>query len=106
MADDQQTPTVVTTGKNVDVYTIPGLRIKLREAVDQHQHVAVDLDSTDWMDSSGLAMLVGLRRYARAQEHEVFFVCNREQILGLFRTTGLDQVLDVRTSIEEGRANG
>lgn len=98
MADDQLTATVISAGKNVDVYTIPALRERLKDAVTRHDRVAVDLEEAEFVDSSGLAMLVGVNRTARAHGCELIVVCTREPILRLFRLTGLNKVLDVRSS--------
>ena len=66
--DDSRRPyTVLAVKGEVDVYTAPRLREKLVELVSQGKHqIVVDLEGVDFLDSTGLGVLVGgLKRSAQ-----------------------------------------
>ena len=59
--------TVVEVGGEIDVYTAPRLREQLVDLVaDGKYHLVVDMERVDFLDSTGLGVLVGgLKRVAR-----------------------------------------
>ena len=59
--------TVLEVGGEVDVYTAPRLRERLVELVDGGaRNVVVDLGRVDFLDSTGLGVLVGALKRLRA----------------------------------------
>jgi len=86
----------------VDVYTAPRLKEELVSHIEGGcSHVIVNLDQVAFIDSSGLGVLVGALRRARERDGAVRIVCNRENILKIFRITGLDKVFPIFTSASE-----
>ena len=64
--------TVLEVGGEVDVYTAPRLRERLLELIDGGaRHVVVDLGRVDFLDSTGLGVLVGALKRLRAVERLV-----------------------------------
>lgn len=93
---------VVAAPKELDTYTAVDMRIELREAVEQGaQLVIADLAATEYMDSSGLGVLVGGLRRARASECGFGVACSRELLLNKIRLCGLLKVFDVRSSVDD-----
>jgi anti-sigma B factor antagonist len=94
--------TVVEIGGEIDVYTAPRLREKLIELVSEGSyHLIVDLERVDFLDSTGLGVLVGGRKRVKPHEGSLQLVCTQEKILKIFRITGLDQVFSIRASVED-----
>ncbi|MGQ4328656.1 STAS domain-containing protein [Streptomyces hayashii] len=61
--------TVVEVGGEIDVYTAPKLREQLVELVnDGNFHLVVDMEGVDFLDSTGLGVLVGGLKRVRAHE--------------------------------------
>lgn len=88
----------------VDVYTAPLLKDRLVSVIEAGTvNVLVDLDGVAFIDSSGLGALVGALRRAREREGAVRIVCERENILKIFRITGLDKVFPIFADIAEAR---
>lgn len=59
-------PTVVRIRGEVDLYTAPRLRERLDDVVSgQDQQVVVDLTDMDFIDSTGLGVLVGALKQVR-----------------------------------------
>lgn len=88
----------------VDVYTAPRLKESLVEQVESGcTRIIVDLDGVGFIDSSGLGVLVGGLRRAKERDGTIRLVCTRDNILKIFRITGLDKVFAIFENAEEAR---
>ena len=86
----------------VDVYTAPQLKEELVAAIEGGcANVIVDLQGVGFIDSSGLGVLVSALRRAREREGAVRIVCTRDNILKIFRITGLDKVFPIFSDAAE-----
>ncbi len=80
----------------VDVYSAPRLKQELVAAIEGGcANVIVDLEQVGFIDSSGLGVLVSALRRARERDGVVRIVCTRDNILKIFRITGLDKVFPI-----------
>jgi anti-sigma B factor antagonist len=96
---------VVVVGGEVDVYTAPKLREQLVDLVSTgNYHLIVDLEGVEFLDSTGLGVLVGGLKRVRAHEGSLRLVCTSERILKIFRITGLTKVFPVHASVDEALA--
>lgn len=86
-------PRVEAVGE-IDVTTAPDLRGPLYDAIDTHpgQVVVVDLSAVEFMDSTGLGMLVGALKYSRTSGGDIALVGARPNVWKVFTITGLDKV--------------
>lgn len=92
---------VLEVGGEVDVYTAPRLREQLVELVEQGaRRVVVDLTHVDFLDSTGLGVLVGALKRLRAVNGTLGLVCAHERLLKIFRITALDRVFDLHDTVE------
>ncbi|MDH4140583.1 MAG: STAS domain-containing protein [Coriobacteriia bacterium] len=88
----------------VDVYTAPRLKESLTEQIESGcTNVLVDLEDVGFIDSSGLGVLVGALRRAKERSGGVRLVCTRENVLKIFRITGLDKVFPIFGTVEEAK---
>ena len=93
--------TVLEVGGEVDVYTAPRLRERLVELVDAGaRSVIVDLGGVEFLDSTGLGVLVGAMKRLRVANGKFGLVCSKEALLKIFRITALDQVFPIYPTIE------
>ena len=98
---------VLEVGGEIDVYTAPQLRERLLEMISAgNKNVVVDLSRVDFLDSTGLGVLVGAHRRLRSGEGSLRLVCPHERLLKIFRITGLDKVFDVHDSVDNATAGG
>jgi anti-sigma B factor antagonist len=96
---------VVKLGGKVDVYTAPKLREQLIDLGSNGvYHLVIDMEGVDFLDSTGLGVLLGGLKRVRAHEGTFQLVCNTERILKLFRITGLTKVFLIHTSVAEAVA--
>ena len=98
--------TVLDVSGEVDVYTAPGLRDRITDLLDAGQHLLiVDLGGVEFLDSTGLGVLVAGLNRAREVGGSLSLVCPQERVLKLFRITGLDEVFTVHGTVEEALAS-
>jgi anti-sigma B factor antagonist len=97
--------TVLEIGGEIDVYTAPRLRERLTEMIGAgERRIVVDLNRVEFLDSTGLGVLVGAQRRLRAADGSFALVCPHEKLLKIFRITGLDSVFDIHDSVESATA--
>ena len=95
--------TVVIAGE-LDVCTAPQLRRELFALTEAGCiNIIVDLDEVTFMDSSALGVLIGALRRVRELGGTLRIVCSREDVLGLFRVTGLDGVFPILADLTDVR---
>ena len=96
---------IIEVGGEIDVYTAPKLREAIVAAVDAgHTRLIIDVQRVDFLDSTGLGVLVGALKRVRAEGGSLDIVCTQERILKIFEITGLDKVFGLHSSIDEARA--
>lgn len=97
--------TIVEVGGEIDVYTAPRLREQLVDLVaDGKYHLVVDMERVDFLDSTGLGVLVGGLKRVRTMDGDLELVCASEKILKVFRITGLTKVFTIHASIDDALA--
>ena len=99
--------TIVAVGGEIDVYTAPKLRDKITELVGAGSyHLVVDMQQVEFLDSTGLGVLVGGLKKVRAHDGSLQLVCNQDRLLKIFRITGLAKVFVIHESADEALAAG
>lgn len=98
---------VVEVAGEIDVYTASRLRQHLTDlVVAGDRHIVIDLEKVDFLDSTGLGVLVGGLKKARAREGSLALVCTREPLLKIFRITQLSKVFGIYPSLDDAVAAG
>jgi anti-sigma B factor antagonist len=97
--------TVLEVGGEIDVYTAPTLRARLVALAEAGTtSIIVDLSRVEFLDSTGLGVLVGGLKRMRGIGGEFKIVCDQEKLLKIFRITGLDQIFALHPSVEAAAA--
>ncbi|MHB0976097.1 MAG: STAS domain-containing protein [Candidatus Aquicultorales bacterium] len=97
---------IIALEGEVDVYTAPKLKSRLIDMVDEGKYdIIVDLQKVEFMDSSGLGVLVGGLKRVKSHQGSVTLVCTQENILKIFRITGLVKVFPIFPSQDEAVKN-
>jgi len=93
---------VLEVAGEIDVYTAPQLRERLIALVEGGAtQVVVDLGRVEFLDSTGLGVLVGALKRLRVVGGELLLVCAQERLLKIFRITGLDRVFALHDSVAD-----
>lgn len=96
---------VVEVGGEIDVATAPRLREQLIALVnDQRYHIVVSLEGVDFIDSTGLGVLISGLKRVRTHGGRFSLVCTEPRILKVFEITGLLAVFNVCETLEDAVA--
>ncbi|MGH3745071.1 MAG: STAS domain-containing protein [Mycobacteriales bacterium] len=98
--------TVIEVGGEIDVYTAPKLREKIIDVVaGGSYHLVVDMEKVEFLDSTGLGVLVGALKRVRAHDGSLALVCTQDRILKIFKITGLTKVFPIHNSVADALAD-
>jgi anti-sigma B factor antagonist len=93
--------TVISPQGEIDFATGPQLKDAITELlVAGEVHLVVDLLKVDFIESTGLGALIGGRRRAHALKGSLVLVATEDQMLKIFRITGLDKVFAIHDTVE------
>jgi anti-sigma B factor antagonist len=94
--------TVIRLEGEVDVYSAPLLREEIIKQVERGEYkLVVDLEKVNFLDSTGLGVLVGGLKRVKPNDGELGIICNQDKILRIFRITGLDKIFPIFDNIDE-----
>jgi anti-anti-sigma factor len=91
----------VTVAGEIDIATVARLRERLFELAASGQPLIADLDQVSFIDSAGLAALVGAARRAAAHGASLHVICTRPRTRQLFRLAGLDRQIPLARTLDE-----
>ena len=98
--------TVLAISGEFDLYGAPGLRSRIGDLFDSgHRRLIVDLSGVEFIDSTGLSVLVASQNRVREIGGVLTLVCLQEWLLKLFRMTGLDQVFTFCPTVDRALAD-
>ena len=90
---------VVVLAGELDMQTAPDLSDRLTGLIDGGcRDVVVDVAGLEFMDSSGLAAILGGHKALRERDGKLVLVSPNEHLIKMVRITGLDEVFEIRTS--------
>jgi anti-sigma B factor antagonist len=94
--------TILSPQGEIDFATGPQLKDAINERlIAGDVNLVMDLQAVDFIESTGLGALIGGRRRAHALKGSLCLVCTEEQLLKIFRITGLDKVFAIYDSVEQ-----
>jgi anti-sigma B factor antagonist len=96
---------IVTVAGEIDISTVTRLRERLFERATSGTPLVVDLDQVSFIDSVGLAVLVGTANRAAEHGGSLQVASGRPKIHQLLRLTGLDRRIPLAWSLDEALQN-
>jgi anti-sigma B factor antagonist len=93
---------VIALGGEVDVYTSPRLKQEMVDLLNKGiTRLVIDLSAVEYLDSTGLGVLIGGLKRARERDGDLRLICDNLRILRIFEITGLTKIFDIyRTEAE------
>jgi anti-sigma B factor antagonist len=96
---------VVAIGE-VDVYTAPQLDAELSRLTGEGRtDLVVDLARVDFLDSTGLSVLVKALKRVREADGRLDVVVTADRVAKVFRITGLDALIPLHASVADAVAS-
>ncbi|MDN3354300.1 STAS domain-containing protein [Actinomadura sp. DC4] len=92
--------TVLAVGGELDIETTAALRLQIISILAATTTpVIFDLSGVSFCDASGLALLVGTQRRAKAEGRPVVLAAPRPNVRKLLHITGLDRTFNVHATL-------
>jgi anti-sigma B factor antagonist len=85
---------------DIDISTVPQLRERLFELVDNGATLIVDLNRVTFIDSAGLGALVGTARRIAEHGGSLHAVCAQKQTRKLLWLTGVDRRIPLAATVD------
>ena len=93
---------VLRLSGELDLNSVPDVRRSIRALIDEGLvNFIINLSELDFIDSSGLGVLVGGLARIREKQGEIKLACSNRRILRVFEMTRLTQLFDIYPSEEE-----
>jgi anti-sigma B factor antagonist len=94
--------TVIGVVGELDAWTAPLFRERVGTVLGSGNiRIVIDLSGCEFLDSTGLGLIVGALKRAVAAGGGLAVACDCERLLKTFRITGLDKVLAIRGTAAE-----
>lgn len=98
--------TIVQATGEVDLYTAPRLKQRVADlAAEGRARVAIDLEAVDFLDSTGLGVLIGGLKRCREAGGDLALVAPQEPVRKVLTITGLDRVFPTYDTVEQATAS-
>ncbi len=106
---NSRTPTdttcLLTIEGEVDVYTSPQLKQDIVQLAERGvKHIIIDLSKVEYLDSTGLGVLIGGLKRLREAGGNLALVGPGMRIQRIFEITGLNKIFDIYATEEEAAA--
>lgn len=105
--EDQQADTrVMRVEGEIDVFTAPRLKTTIAGIIDAGcSTLIIDLQQVRYIDSSGLAVLVGALKRMQGRSGTIRLVLSNPQVKKVFEITGLTRIFPTFDSVERAKAD-
>lgn len=103
---ETQTPregvAIIALSGEADVYTSPTIKQQIVDLLNNGTtKLIVDLTNVEYLDSTGLGVLIGGLKRARERDGDLKLICDNVRILRIFEITGLTKIFDIYRSEAE-----
>ena len=93
---------IASASGDLDLTTAPRLREQLVQVVMAGQpRIVLDLQAVDFIDSTGLGVLVGLLKRARSQGGDLRLVSERTSLRKLLELTALESAFPLAANVDD-----
>lgn len=97
---------VMRVNGEIDMATAPRLRQHVQNVTSRGPDgLVLDLDGVDFIDSTGLGVMVGAAKRMRVAEGLLRIVCSQPHLNELFELTRLSEVFDLYETLEDALAD-
>jgi len=92
---------VVELEGEIDLSTSSVFKETVYQVIESgHNDVIIDLNGLEFMDSTGLGVLVAALKKTSMEGGSIKLICNKRNILKVFTITGLDKVFSIYDNLQ------
>jgi len=92
---------VIELKGEIDLSTSPAFKETVYEIIESGKRdIIIDLDGLEFMDSTGLGVLVAALKKTSMEGGSIRLICSKRNILKVFTITGLDKVFTIYDNLE------
>jgi len=90
----------------IDLYSVKQLKEHVSQVIEQEREarIIMDLNNVKYIDSTGLGILIGIKRRCAEKAGELVLVFESDRISNLFNITGLHNVFAIYKTVDEAAA--
>jgi anti-sigma B factor antagonist len=93
---------VIELKGEIDLSTSPVFKEKVYEIIESgRKDIVIDLSGLEFMDSTGLGVLVAALKKTSMEGGSIRLVCSKKSIIKIFTITGLDKVFAIYNNLRE-----
>lgn len=97
---------VMRVSGEIDMATAPKLRQHVQNVTARGPDgLVLDLDNVDFIDSTGLGVMVGAAKRMRQADGALRIVCSQSHLIELFKLTRLNEVFDLFETLDDALAD-
>ena len=97
---------VMRVSGEIDMATAPKLRQHVQNVTARGPDgLVLDLESVDFIDSTGLGVMVGAAKRMRMSDGVLRIVCSQSHLIELFELTRLNEVFDLFETLDDALAD-
>lgn len=97
---------VIEVEGEIDIYSSNQLKTTILEEIESGaKRVAVVLSNVDYMDSTGLGLLIGAYKSLREKRGSLVVVSPSPRIVRIFEVTGMNKIFDIFPSVDDAFAS-
>lgn len=104
-AENKDKYTVVTVRGTLSIENISPFETLLKKNVDEDNNIFLNLAELTFIDSSSLGIIVVYFTKSEKNNRKFFLVNVNQDIMQMFRITGLDKRINIFDSFEEAETN-
>lgn len=105
--DDYQHGKIIHLSGEIDAYTAPELKNTLLPLTEEKDaFIKVDFANVTYMDSTGLGVFINALKLSEQHDSSIQLIHVNERILRLFTITGLNEIMDIQSSIRGDTNHG
>jgi anti-sigma B factor antagonist len=95
--------TLVTVHGEIDLYNSRDLKEKINvlETTEDSHNLILDIQDVDYIDSTGLGILIGIKRRTTERDGILILVLHSDRINKLFEITGLIKIFTIARSLDD-----
>ncbi|NPV59054.1 MAG: STAS domain-containing protein [Actinobacteria bacterium] len=92
---------VITLEGEIDLSTSAEFKEAVYETIESgKKDIIIDLNGLEFMDSTGLGVVVAALKKTRMEGGTIRLICNKRNILKVFTVTGLDKVFSIYDNLQ------